>query len=328
MKPGLRIIVPALLIAVAAAGGGYVWWQHRPPPLPAGIAFGNGRTEADEIDIDTKFAGRVAEVMVDEGAVVKAGQVVARMDSRDLEAMLLKDEALVLQAKTTLGNRAAAIVQQRTVVDLAKVELSRTTTLMGQGYATRQLYDQQRQQLNAGVAAMTMAAAALGEATQALDATRHTVELDRINIADNTLVAPRDGRIQYRISNVGEVLPAGGKVFTMIDLGYVYMDIYLSTADAGRITLGGDARIVLDAVPDQPLPAKVTFLASEAQFTPKAVETKGERDKLMFRVRVRIDPARLLAAGAKVKTGLPGLAYVLVDSAAVWPAQLQPKPMP
>ena len=97
-KPRLRIIAPALLIALTAAGGGTVWWWHRPLPLPAGIAFGNGRTEADEVDIDTKFARRVAEVLVDEGAVVKAGQVVARMDSPGLQAILLKEEALVLQA--------------------------------------------------------------------------------------------------------------------------------------------------------------------------------------------------------------------------------------
>ncbi len=118
------------------------------------------------------------------------------------------------------------------------------------------------------------------------------MELYKVNIADNTLVSPRDGRIQYRIANVGEVLPAGGKVFTMLDLTYVYMDIYLPTAEAGKARIGDDARIVLDARPDLAIPAKVTFIAADAQFTPKAVETKTERDKLMFRVRVRIDPER------------------------------------
>lgn len=327
MKLRLRVVLPCLIVAGLAAGGSYAWWKQHQPRLPAGIAFGNGRTEADEIDIDTKFAGRVIEVLVDEGDTVTAGQVVARMDTRDLEATLGKDEALALQARNTLDNRVAGIAQQKTIVDLAKLELARTTVLLHQGYATKQLSDQQQQQLNAANAAATMASAALGEASQALEATRHTVELDRVNIADNALVAPRDGRIQYRISNLGEVLPAGGKVYTMIDLTYVYMDLYLPTADAGRIRLGGEARIVLDANPTNPLPAKITFLATEAQFTPKAVETKDERDKLMFRVRVRIDRARLLAAGARVKTGLPGLAYVLLDPAVVWPPQLQPKPV-
>ena len=123
----------------------------------------------------------------------------------------------------------------------------------------------------------------VAQAQHALDAATHDVELYRVNIADNTLVAPREGRIQYRVANVGEVLPAGGKVFTMLDTSYVYMDIYLPTAEAGRVRLGSDARIVLDAYPDHVIPAKVVFIASQAQFTPKTVETKDERDKLMFR---------------------------------------------
>jgi HlyD family secretion protein len=87
----------------------------------------------------------------------------------------------------------------------------------------------------------------VGEAERALDASTHDVELYKVNIADDTLVSPTLGRIQYRISNVGEVLPAGGKVFTMLDFTDVYMDLYLPTADAGRARFGSDARIVLDA---------------------------------------------------------------------------------
>lgn len=322
-----RIAVPILVMVCIAAGGAYYWWQYHQPLLLAGISVGNGRIEANKIDIDTKFAGRVAHVLVDEGDTVTVGQVVARMDTRDLDATLGKDEALARQARSVLDNRIANVTQQKTILDLARVEFDRTTVLLHQGYATKQLSDQQQQQIGAGSAAVTMAFASLGEAVQALDAAQHTVALDQVNIADSQLTVPRDGRIQYRISNSGEVLPAGGKVYTMIDLSYVYMDIYLPTADAGRVRLGGDARIVLDAIPATPLPAKVTFLATEAQFTPKAVETKDERGKLMFRVRVRIDPERLIAAGSRVKTGLPGLAYILLDPAAPWPAQLQTQPV-
>jgi HlyD family secretion protein len=151
----------------------------------------------------------------------------------------------------------------------------------------------------------------------------HDAELYKVNIADNTLVAPRDGRIQYRIANIGEVLPAGGRVFTMLDIAYVYMDIYLPTGEAGKIRIGSDARITLDAVPNVSIPAKVAFVATQAQFTPKTVETKDERDKLMFRVRVKIDPERLKARGEYVRSGLPGVAYVKYDPAVAWPDNLQ-----
>jgi HlyD family secretion protein len=144
----------------------------------------------------------------------------------------------------------------------------------------------------------------VAQTERVLDAATQDDALYKVNIADNTLRAPREGCIQYRIANVGEVLPAGGKVFTMLDLAYVYMDIYLPTAEVGKAKIGDDARIVLDARPNLAIPAKVTFISDKAQFTPKAVETKSEREKLMFRVRVRIDPERLRSHADKVKSGV------------------------
>jgi HlyD family secretion protein len=114
----------------------------------------------------------------------------------------------------------------------------------------------------------------------------------------------------------------------MLDASYVYMDIYLPTAEAGRVRIEAEARIVLDAYPAHVIPAKVVFVASEAQFTPKTVETKDERDKLMFRIRVRIDRERLKGREAMVRSGLPGVAYVRTDSSVTWPASLQPSAPP
>ena len=182
--------------------------------------------------------------------------------------------------------------------------------------------------MNGAVAAENAATQRIGEAQHALDAATHDVELYRVNILDNTLVAPRNGPIEYRVANVGEVLPAGGKVFTMLDASDVYMDIYLPTAEAGRVRIGSEARIVLDAYPDHVIPAKVVFIASQAQFTPKTVETKAERDKLMFRIRVRIDPERLKGRDGIVRSGLPGVAYVRTEPSAVWPHGLQASPPP
>ncbi len=109
----------------------------------------------------------------------------------------------------------------------------------------------------------------------------------------------------------------------MLDISYVYMDIYLPTETAGKVRFGADARILLDAYPNIAIPAKVSFVATQAQFTPKTVETQSERDKLMFRIRVRIDPERLRARAEAVRSGLPGVAYVLTDAKAKWPGFLQ-----
>ena len=318
----LRLLLALAALLIGAAGGGY-WWFVSRPALPPGIVSGNGRIEADEIDIDTKFAGRIAKLMADEGDMVRAGQVVAVMDTQDLEATLRRTEAVVRQSQRSLDEAHANVAQQQSQVQLAKLELDRARYLLQKQDISKEVFDQRQQQMDATQAALAAAQARVGEAEHALDAARHDVELYKVNIADNTLVAPRDGRIQYRIANVGEVLPAGGKVFAMLDTSYVYMDIYLPTADAGRVRLGEDARIVVDAYPNRPLPANVTFLATQAQFTPKAVETQSERDKLMFRVRVRIEPELLRAHAEAVRTGLPGIAYVKVARDAAWPAALE-----
>jgi HlyD family secretion protein len=262
-------------------------------------------------------------MLADEGDMVKAGQALARMDTRDIEASLKQSESQVEQAQQSLDEARANVVQQRTQVTLAQQEFDRTNALVTRGFATNELLDQRRQALNSAIAAVNAAKDRVAEADRAIDAATHAAELYKVNIADNTLVAPRDGRIQYRIANIGEVLPAGGRVFTMLDIAYVYMDIYLPTNEAGKVRIGSDARITLDAVPDVSIPAKVAFVATQAQFTPKTVETKDERDKLMFRIRVKIDPERLRSRGALVRSGLPGVGYIRFDPATDWPPKLQ-----
>jgi HlyD family secretion protein len=294
--------------------------------LPTGISWGNGRLEADEIDIDTKFAGRIAELHVNIGDMVTAGQVIAVMDTRDLQQSLQKSQAQVAQAQRAIEEASANLVQQQTQQTLAAQELDRTQTLLKEGYATKELFDQRKQALDGANAGLSAAEAKVAEANRVLEASQHDVGLYTVNIKDNDLVAPRAGRIQYRIANIGEVLPAGGKVFTMLDISNVYMDIYLAAPDSGKIKVGTESRILLDDYPGSPTPAKVSFIASQAQFTPKTVETESEREKLMFRIRVRIDPDQLVGHADAVRSGLPGAAYVRVDPAVNWPKKLQGAP--
>jgi HlyD family secretion protein len=320
----LRAFV-ALAIILAGAGGAYYWWRLH-PPLPPGIAYGNGRLEADEINIDTKYAARIAEMLADQGTLVKAGQVVARMDTRDLQASLKRSQAQTEQAKRAVDEANANLTQMESQVLLAQQEFDRAASLVQKGFQTKEVLDQRQQQLNGATALANAAKARVTQSEHALDAAKHDVELYTVQIDDNTLVAPRDGRIEYRIANIGEVLPAGGHVFAMLDTSDVYMDIYLPTEQAGKVRFGADARIVLDAYPNIAIPAKVTFIATQAQFTPKTVETQSERDKLMFRIRVQIDPQLLRTRADRVRSGLPGIGYVKTDPAIEWPTALQRLP--
>jgi HlyD family secretion protein len=112
-------------------------------------------------------------------------------------------------------------------------------------------------------------------------------------------------------------------MFLRCSISYVYIDIYLPTDEAGNVKYGADARIVADARPNAPIPAKVMFIATQAQFTPKTVETQTEREKLMFRIRVRVEADWLRGRSDAISSGLPGVAYVLTDPATKWPDRLQ-----
>jgi HlyD family secretion protein len=141
-------------------------------------------------------------------------------------------------------------------------------------------------------------------------------------VDESTLVSPIRGRVIYRLAEPGEVLPAGGKVVTVLDLADVYMTVFLPTEQAGRVGYGAEARMELDAFPELVLPASVSFASPEAQFTPKEVETRTEREKLMFRFKVKIDQTLLEQHLEQVKTGIPGVSYIRLAGAGEWPEHL------
>ncbi|WP_205880260.1 HlyD family secretion protein [Lichenicoccus roseus] len=321
-----RLAAATLLLAVIA--GASAWWLTRPPGLPAGFAASNGRLEAEEIDVDTKFAGRISEILVDEGDLVKQGQVLARIDTRDIAAQLAQANWQAAQAQQAILENQETLVQMQSSLKLSAQELQMARRLVQQGFETIEVLDQRQSQFDSAMANYHTTEVGIISARAGMQAAIHNAELYAVNIADDTLVAPKDGPIEYRLHNVGEVLPAGGKVYTMLDATYVYMDIFLPTSAAGRVRFGDQASLVLDALPGRPLPATVSFIATENEFTPKAVETQSERDLLMFRIRLRIDPALLRAHEAHVRSGLPGMGYIRLDRKAGWPDAIKPLPRP
>ncbi len=375
-----RIAFVAFAIFVLILGL-YVWNTLKPPALPNGFATGNGRIEATEVDIATKSAGRIKEVLVHEGDFVDPGQIVARMDTQALEAEYNQMQAKVRQSRNAastadavtmqrLEARASAaaqlaqrrqakatalanVAQYESEVNFARSELNRTEGLVARGFITQQRLEADKTRLQTAQAALEAARSKvaeaqaasetaqsqLQEAQSAIEASRSQVKeshssieaaiaaADKIkaDIDDATLRAPVGGRIQYRLAEPGEVLSAGGRILGLLDITDVYMTFFLPETVAGRVAIGAEARLVLDAAPQYVIPARISFVASEAQFTPKTVETSSERQKMMFRVKARIDPALLRKYRTQVKTGLPGVAYVQLDPSSQWPDRLQVK---
>jgi HlyD family secretion protein len=293
--------------------------------LPAGIVKSNGRIEATQVDVSAKYAGRLAEVKVEEGSNVTKGQVVAIISSPEYEAQLRAAQANVQQAKEALTAAEAEIASRQSALEFAKADFERGAELIKSGTITKQTYEQRKRNYDAADAAVKTFIAQRDQAKSKIK--NSEAEVDRIQsiINDLTLVAPRLGRVQYELARAGEVVAAGAPIVTILDLTDVYMTIFLPAADAGRVALGDEARIILDPVPDYVVPASVSFVAADAQFTPKTVETKDERAKLMFRIKLKIDPKVLEQFYTRVKTGVRGLGFVRTKTDVAWPADLQVK---
>lgn len=317
-----KIVVFGLIFGLTAAVAYYLY-EQRPEGLPSGFVAGNGRLEATEIDIATKLAGRLSEVLPREGDMVEAGSVVARLDVDDLRAQLRAAEAQVEQARRAVDETQAGVRKSASDVTLAGKSLRRSEDLVGRGFITRDKLDRDQTGVEGARAGMAQAQSRVGEAEAAVAAAEARVESLKVALNDTALKAPISGRVLYRLAEPGEVLAAGGKALTIVDLSDMYMTIYLPTDLAGQVALNAEARIVLDALPEQVIPAAVSFVAPKAQFTPREVETQNEREKLMFRVKLRADPAWLMAHRDLAKGGMPGVATVRFDAAAAWPATLQ-----
>jgi HlyD family secretion protein len=363
-KSSKKWIVIAIVLVI---GGilGYKYWKSTQSALPAGIASGNGRIEAKLSDASAKEPLRVKEVLVEEGDLVRPGQVLVRLDTVTLEAELARNEAAVAAAreqfaaaKTTIAtakaNIAAAdaaivsanatIEQKQSDIQLAQIEADRQRRMLAENATSQALYEVRQTALETTKATLKDAQAQEDASRARADATRSQastaqaqadaaqqqigVALAQVNVTksrikDATLVSPVTGRVLYRLVEPGEVLSAGGKALTLVDLSDVYMEIYLPADQAAVLKVGAPARITVDYEPNAAAAASVSFVSPEAQFTPKQVETKSEREKLMFRVKLQIPPDLVTHYIERIKTGVRGVGYVKVSPTATWPEWLE-----
>ena len=354
LSPPLKKKLIAAGVGIAAAGIALgVWLVLKPSGPGPGFVSGNGRIEATEIDVATKLGGRVQEIMVNEGDFVQVGQPLAQMQIDVLDAQRDEARAQSRQAVTAVASAeaqvaarqsdsaaaAAMVTQHESDLDAAQRRLVRTEKLAHEGVSPIQELDDDRAHVQGAAAAVTAAKAQVSAAEAAIKAAQAevvgagsgvtaseaTIARIEADIQDSLLKSPRAGRVQYRIAQPGEVLAGGGKVLNLVDLGDVYLTFFLPETAVGKIALGGEVHLVLDAAPQYVIPAKVSYVASTAQFTPKTVETASERQKLMVRVKAQIGRELLQKNLKLVKTGLPGVAWLKLEPLATWPANLEIK---
>lgn len=326
-----RKVSIALVLAVLAAFLGYALWTIFLAPSglpPEGFARGNGRIEADLVDVSTRLSGRVATIAVQEGDLVAAGDVLAVMDTAELDAQKARAGAAVASAEAAVAVAQAGVARAEASLALARSERDRAEALSSRDVISQANLDIRRTEAQVAEASLAAAKAEARARERAVDAELASLHEIEARIADSTLHAPAAGRILYRLAQPGEVLGSGGKLLTLVNLGNVYMEFFLPANAAPRVRLGDEARIVVDVMPDVAVPAIVSFVAPQAQFTPKQVETIEERESLMFRIRVRIPQDLVEARLAQVKTGVRGVAWVRLvgpdGSLRDWPEGLTP----
>ena len=316
------VVIAGLVVVGAGAFLGYRYWQSSQSAIPPGIAYGNGRLEAKLADAASKEPLRIKEILVNEGDLVKPGQVLVLLDTVTLDAELAEARASVAAAEEKIAATEAAITRRNSEIRLAQIEVERARNLVRQRAGSQRELDVRNMQVESTRAALAEEQAKLQTAKQDVEVAQAKVATIQTRIDDATLYSTVTGRVLYRLAEPGEVLGPGGKALTLVNLEDVYMEIFLPSEQAAAIRTGAEARLTVDAIPNRAAAAYVSFVSPEAQFTPKEVETRSERDKLMFRVKIQVPPELVGQFIESIKTGVRGVGYVRYDDSVQWPSFL------
>ena len=322
----LKKLIIILLLLVVLAAIYFYSFKNKQSNLPGGFASGNGRIETTQVDISSKLTGRLINIDSQEGDLVEKNQLLARLDIKELNAKLQEAMAYEQQAIENKNYALAIVEEKQSQLSLAKKDYDRANSL----YKTKSIplaeFQKYETAFQTQQAALTAAKSQVISSQSTINATSAQIETIKVNIEDSKLYSPVKGRVLYKIAENGEIVANGGKVLVVLDLMNTYMIIFLPTSQAGLVDIGSEARIVLDAIPNIAIPAHVTFVSPLAQFTPKEIETQAEREKLMFRIKVKIDSNVLEKYFDRIKTGLPGVAYIKLDKNVSWPDYLNNLP--
>ncbi len=271
------IVIIALVFAVAA--GGFIFSRVEKKIMEKSIKV-SGNIEGDEVRLSFRVAGKISQLLVDEGSIVKAGDIVARLDTDELTK--IRDQAQ--------GQLQAAQYQY----SLDKIDYDRAENLLKAGSIPTQKRDAAKTQMDAD--------------TANIDALKAAWELavTRLGFAD--LATPINSYILVKSALAGEVVQIGAPVFTVVDLNNLWVTAYINERDLGRVKLNQKTEVKTDTFPNKIYSGWVSFISSVAEFTPKFIQTTEERVKLVYRIKVRVDNSSL-----ELKPGMPADAYILLE---------------
>lgn len=319
-----KIIIALLVAIVVIAAGWYAYRQHNAGRLPAGIAQSNGRLELNRLDIASLYPGRVKAMLVDEGSEVKEGDVLVELSSDTSTSRVAAAKAQKQRAQESSARADAEIRTYEQQLKVAQLELDNALNMRRENLVSDSEVRKRRANRDSAAASVQAAKAARAESLAAVNAADAQESEAASANDDMTIRSPKAGRVEYKITEVGSVIAAGSKVVSLLDPSDVSMNIFLPNGQMSRLKVGGEARIVLDGL-NAVFPAQISFIASNAQFTPKAVETENERAKLMFKIRLKVPAETALKYRGLLKGGMTGNGYVRMDEQTSWPSNLAVK---
>lgn len=314
-----RFVIAVVAIAALFAGG-YLAWRYldRRDALPEWIERSNGRIEMTRTDVAVKYPGRLVELLVHEGDSVRAGQIVAKQDAADVMAQLDGAKASRERALGALARAKGEHSAHQSQADLARLNWSETVNLHSRQMVSDVELKQRRLALSGAADAVAAAGGGISEARGALAQADAQIRQVSTVQEDLHIRAPAPGVVEYRIVEPGTMMAPGGKLISIVNTEDVYLTIFLPSGVASRVSIGDEARIVLQGT-NKALPARVTFVSPEAQFTPKFVETANERDNLSYRVKLQISAEVARQYAGLLKAGMTAEGYVRTDRRRPWP---------
>ncbi len=240
----------------------------------------SGNIEGDDVRISFRVEGQIEELLVDEGYVVKKGEVVAKLKTDELSK--IRD------------NAAAALKAAEYEHALAKIDYERAENLLTAGATTTQKRD----------AAKTKADSLKAN----IDKLKASLDLSQTRLDFTTLTSPLNGYILVKSALAGEVVQIGSPVFTAVDLNNIWVTAYINETDLGKVKLGQKAYVETDSYREKKYNGWVSFISSQTEFTPKYIQTTEERVKYVYRIKVKVDNSSL-----DLKPGMPADAYIMIE---------------
>lgn len=307
---------PILLVALAAGSYATYRWLT-PPALPEGLLYGGGRIEGTEVTVSSEVAARVLESTLIEGAAVRVGDVLVRLDAKDIEAQRDRARAereAALRERERLGRDLTTAEHH---LATARRDDQRYEALVREGTIPVQRREQAANVLAEAQGRVAALNVAMTQANARIEALDKTVQLAESQLEKTVITAPLSGTVLTKSIEVGELATPGRPLATLVDLDRIELKIYVPEREIGKLSLGNEARVRTDAFPDEYIDARVSRIDAQAQFTPRDIHMPDERVRLVFGVTLTLDNPE-----GRLKPGMPADAWVRWDPAATWPAQL------